>query len=112
MLVAALATLVALFHPPADTLSGSVRTAEGAPIAGATVSLPELNRLVTTDAQGAFRFVSLPQGRIMLVARAPGYAAVTSRASAGDRVDLKLQPSATVELPDLVVTAAPSAVEG
>ncbi len=112
MLVAVLAMLVAPFYPPADTLSGSVRNTEGAPIAGATVSLPELNRLVTTDAQGAFRFVSLPQGQVILVARAPGYAAVTARASAGDRIDLKLQSSATVEIADLVVTAAPSAVEG
>ena len=112
MLAAALATLVAVFHPPADTLSGSVRNAKGAPVAGATVSLPELNRQVTTDPQGAFRFISLPPGRIILVVRAPGYAAMTARASAGERVDLKLQPSATVEIADLVVTAAPSAVEG
>ena len=112
MVFATLATLLALVHAPVDSLSGRVRTADGTPIAGATVSLPELNRQATTDAQGAFGFVSLPAGHVLLVARAPGYAAVTSRVKVGDQVDLSLQPSATVELADLVVTAAPGAVEG
>jgi len=112
MVLATLATLLALVHAPSDSLSGRVRTADGTPIAGAMVSLPELNRQVLTDAQGAFRFVSLPAGQLVLVARAPGYAAVTSRVKAGDQVDLRLQPSATVEIADLVVTAAPGAIEG
>ena len=108
MVFATLATLLALVHAPSDSLSGRVRTADGTPIAGAMVSLPELNRQVLTDAQGAFRFVSLPAGQLVLVARAPGYAAVTSRVGQNPELqgivqcDTEAQVGAMVHLIDLL----------
>src|SRR5262245_20151248 len=58
----------------AGTIAGVVRS-QGSldPIARATVELPALRRVVTTDANGAFKLSDVPSGRWLVQARALGY---------------------------------------
>jgi hypothetical protein len=43
------------------------------PLAGATVSLPELNKTVITDSKGVFRFSAVPVGTVQLKITSVGY---------------------------------------
>jgi hypothetical protein len=45
----------------------------GVPIAGAIVEIAKLSQAVTADAQGLFRFASVPRGKHNMLARAVGY---------------------------------------
>jgi iron complex outermembrane receptor protein len=61
------------------TVSGRVTDAQGASVAGATVTLyaraPQLQRLTaTTDANGAYRFESLADGEYLIESEARGFA--------------------------------------
>lgn len=47
----------------AGELSGTLRDASALPVAGATVTLPELGRATTTDANGRYSFDGLAAGR-------------------------------------------------
>lgn len=58
----------------AGSISGSVRDAAGAPIAGATVLLSGPRRVsIATDNTGAFRFTGLPPGTYAVTANKGGY---------------------------------------
>jgi TonB-dependent starch-binding outer membrane protein SusC len=92
------------------TITGTVTSEGGSPLAYATVSLPSLNLSATTDAAGNYR-LSIPADRVAagadtLVVERLGYATtrvpVTMRA--GDqRVDIEVASSA-VALDEIVVT--------
>ncbi len=55
----------------ADTLRGRVTDAEGGPVEGADVQLPELRRAARTAGDGSFAFADAPPGSYTLVVR-PG----------------------------------------
>lgn len=72
-LLAAAAAITAQL--PQATVAGSVVDAErGQPLAGAVVSLPDLDRAVVTDARGGYTFRDVPPGPQHLVVRLIGYA--------------------------------------
>lgn len=68
-------------------VAGTVANQEGTPVAGATVTLTSVSqgfsRSFTTDAQGNFRAVALPQGQYEVVANASGYNSLTDTVSVG-----------------------------
>ena len=57
----------------AADVAGRVVSRDGAPIAGATVAITELNRAVTSGADGRFRFDAIPAGHYTLTVRQLGY---------------------------------------
>lgn len=80
--------------------------ATGLPIAGATVSIPDLKIGTSTDANGDFTLKQLPRGEYLLQVTAIGYASVTRIIDLANTysVDVKLSASA-YELADVIVTA-------
>ena len=97
-----------------DSLRGRVTDSTGKPIASANVTVIELARAASTDANGAFLLTDVPAGRYTVVARRVGYVA-TSRTimlSAGDREPLDLRlPSIIGNLEPVVVTATRQAID-
>jgi hypothetical protein len=82
---------------PAASIHGTVRAeGSGAPIARATVQIPELQRSVTTDEQGYFVLPGAQAGRWAVRATAIGYraheAVVQVSASGSLRLDFDLAP--------------------
>lgn len=75
----------------AATIRGTVKDAAGQPLAGATVAIGNL-RSATTDATGAFG-VDVPAGEYVLRVTLPGFGAKTQRVSAGEAVDVTLDPT-------------------
>ena len=101
------AKLLLLAQATQSSIAGVVRDAEsGAPLAEAVVSLPDLDRSVTTDSLGHYHFLQVPPGPQHLAIRRIGYAPRTLHALVSDRgrlqIDLALQP-VPIQLPVLVV---------
>jgi iron complex outermembrane receptor protein len=106
----------ALGSPPAPAklsaavgLSGVVRDSAGRPIGNVLVIIAQLNRSVTTNDEGTFRFNSLPSGSYHLgtqrLGYAPGHVDVVIPPTGTDvRVTITLRASA-VELTNVQVTA-------
>jgi iron complex outermembrane receptor protein len=93
---------------PADaSLHGAVLdSASHAPIAGATVSLPGLQRTTVTDRAGQYGFDRLPRDTVMVTVRFIGFAERTVRADltrGGMRLDLTLAQRA-IELEAITVS--------
>ncbi len=78
----------------------------GLPIAGVTVSVPDLKIGTSTDANGIYFLKQLPAGEYLIQVTAIGYASVTKIVDLGNTlsVDFKLSAS-NYELSDVVVTA-------
>jgi hypothetical protein len=72
-----------------SVLSGRIVDSAGAPIRGASVRVPQLDRSVTTDSMGGYRIEGLPTGRVIIVGEAPGFA--------GKRAEVTVPASGTVE---------------
>jgi len=70
-------------------LSGRIVDSAGAPIRGATVRVPQLERAATADSTGQFRIEGLPTGRVTIVGEAPGFV--------GKRVEVTIPANGTVE---------------
>jgi hypothetical protein len=76
-------SLAAVIPSPTDTthdLSGTVRSAAGAPITDATVTFTAGRRATTVtlaNASGFYRIAGLDSGTIVLTVSAPGYVAAT-----------------------------------
>ena len=70
-------------------LSGRIVDTAGAPIQGASVRVPQLERSVAVDSAGNFRLDGLPTGRMTIVGEAPGFA--------GKRVEVTIPANGTVE---------------
>lgn len=70
------------------SIVGTVTDEELRPIADATVSLTELQVRIVTGSDGAFEFLSVPEGRHVVEAQAPGHVGQSLRleVSSGDRV--------------------------
>jgi len=91
-----------------DSIRGRVADSTGVPIDAARVTIVELSRAASTNAQGAFVFADVPAGRYTLVARRLGYASVsrTITVGAGDRTSFDLRlPLILGDLEPVVVTA-------
>jgi iron complex outermembrane receptor protein/hemoglobin/transferrin/lactoferrin receptor protein len=88
-------------------LYGTVSGADGAPLAGASVSVPALSRSATTDSEGGYRLTGLPVGPIAVQFRAIGHQPVarTLRLSTGEERQLDAAlTTTTVSVTELVVT--------
>ena len=71
------------------TLTGRIVDTAGAPIQGARLRVPQLDRSVAVDSVGRFRLEGLPTGRVTIVGEAPGFA--------GKRAEVTVPASGTVE---------------
>ncbi|MFL5534080.1 MAG: carboxypeptidase-like regulatory domain-containing protein, partial [Gemmatimonadales bacterium] len=82
-----LATAILLLaQTPQASIAGVVRDAEsGARLADAMVALTDLNRSVTTDSLGRYRFLDLPAGPQHLTVRRIGYSLRTLHAFVPDQ---------------------------
>ena len=80
--------------------------ATGLPIAGVTVSIPDLKIGTSTNTNGIYLLKQLPRGEYLIQVTAVGYASVTKLIDLGNTysVDFKLSAS-NYELSDVVVTA-------
>lgn len=89
----ALAATVPLRAGEDFTVSGTVRSASGTPLAGVTVSVDEGSLSATTDAAGTFR-LRVSAGDHRLRASHPGYGAVARAlpVTADVAIDLRLDP--------------------
>jgi len=72
-------------------LSGRILDSAGAPIPGAGVRVPQLERVAKADSAGNYRIEGLPTGRVTIVGEAPGFV--------GKRVEVTLPASGVVEQP-------------
>ena len=70
-------------------LTGRIVDTAGAPIRGASVRVPQLERSVAVDSAGNFRLDGLPTGRVTIVGEAPGFA--------GKRAEVSIPANGTVE---------------
>ena len=94
-------------------LSGIVTDkATGAPIYGASVSIPDLRNGTSTDAKGFYRISNLPAGPYLVQVSYLGYGTVTQRInlSATKTLNIQLQPSA-IESGEVVITGVSRATE-
>lgn len=109
ILVLAVAPLAAAEDPA--TLSGRVvhHSHEDQPVAGATVTLVELRREATSDADGRFRFDAVPPGRYTLMAESlsAGNGVVQIRLVAAGELEVTLPIEVSMLEDELVVTAGP-----
>ena len=70
-------------------LTGRIVDTAGAPIIGASLRAPQLERSVAVDSTGRFRLEGLATGRVIVVGEAPGFA--------GKRVEVTIPASGSVE---------------
>ena len=70
-------------------LTGRIVDTAGAPIRGASVRVPQLERFAGVDSAGQFRLEGLPTGRVTIVGEAPGFA--------GKRVEVTVPATGAVE---------------
>ena len=75
----------------AAVLTGRIVDSAGAPIPGASVRVPQLERTVRVDSAGQYLIEGLPTGRVTIVGEAPGFA--------GKRAEVTVPSSGTVEQP-------------
>ena len=73
LLTALLFTTTVVFAQQPRPLSGTVKSAEGEPLAGASISIPSLNKTVMTEADGTFKIVGLSAGSNQLKISFLGY---------------------------------------
>ena len=71
------------------TLTGRIVDTAGAPIPGASLRVPQLDRSVVVDSAGRFSVEGLPTGRVTVVGEAPGFA--------GKRAEVTIPANGTVE---------------
>lgn len=78
----------------------------GQPVAGVTITIPDLKIATSTDANGVYLLQRLPKGEYLIQVSAVGYASETKVVDLGNTysVDFKLSAS-NYELSDVVVTA-------
>src|ERR1700733_9737336 len=112
-----LATLVALITVPVSvsanpkmnngTITGSITDkSTGRPIAGASISIPDLKIVAVADSEGHYVLRRLPKGRYLIQVTAVGFAGWTEVVdlSGSSRLDFQLAPSWNT-LADAVVTS-------
>ena len=106
------AGLQAMAQSPVGGISGRVIDRSGAPVAGATVAIAELNLSTTSDSGGRFRFGGIPAGTFTISARHIGLPPAATRISvAGSPVTVELVlPAGAQRIEPVNVTASRSPV--
>ncbi|MEO3402277.1 TonB-dependent receptor [Mucilaginibacter sp. CAU 1740] len=97
----------------AGTLSGTITDkADGKPIIGATVNIPDLRKGTITDVNGKYSFSTVPKGVFLVQVTYLGYLTVTQRVdfSKTNVYDVKMQTS-SLEAGEVVVTGVSKATE-
>src|SRR6185437_7199663 len=94
------------------TLTGTVTDKDGKPIAGATVTIPDLKTATITDAYGKYTLRKLPGGVYLVQITYVGYGTFNRRIdlSKTTQLDAQMQP-ATIESAEVVVTGVSKATE-
>jgi hypothetical protein len=87
--IVGLAAPAVLHAQGAATLTGRVLDSTGAPIRGAGVRVPQLEKSASVDSTGTFRIEGLPTGKVTIVGEAPGFV--------GQRVEVTVPASGTVD---------------
>lgn len=98
--------------PATGSIAGRVTSAEGEPVAGATVLLAELRRRTTTAEDGGFRFDAVPRGEYLLEASSDRLGSTVERVAVtgGDTpAEAVLILDLLVHRDEIVVTASPDA---
>ena len=91
---------------PAGKITGKVTDKKtGRPIAGVSISVPDLKIGASTDANGAYTLKNLPGGSYLIQVSANGYASLTQTIDLGKTftIDFKLSMS-SYELADVIIT--------
>ena len=98
-------------QPARGSIAGKVATEGGAPIAGADVSILELNRHAATGADGAFRFDNVPPGEYLLeaVSERAGTGLTRAVVTAGATAEVTLGLDLAVHREEILVTASADA---
>ena len=99
--------------PPAGTLKGTVTDkADGTPIIGATVSIPDLKTGSITDVGGHYTLSDLPRGVYLVQVTYVGYGTYNQRVDFSKiaTLDIQLQ-SSSIETGEVVITGVSKATE-
>ncbi|HVW94801.1 MAG TPA: TonB-dependent receptor [Mucilaginibacter sp.] len=110
---AAMAGATTTHDDDAGTVTGTVTDkADGTPIIGATVSVPDLRRGSITDVNGHYTLDNLPRGVYLVQVSYVGYATYTQRVdfSKTTTFDIQLQAS-SIETGEVVITGVSKATE-
>jgi len=98
--------------PGSGSLSGRITDSHGAPLAGATVYIPDLKLGVIADTAGEYHFNNLPSGRYLVEAHSVGFKTLTKTAAISGPVTLDFVLSDTyVEESAVVVTGLSKATQ-
>ncbi len=116
VLIAIASTAPALLYAqqgqPRGALEGAVTDAEGQPLAGVNVFVPDLERGTATEANGTYRLARLPAQRLRVRFSYVGYATTTREVAVPrgqtQTLDVALQQAA-LEGQEFVVTGTPTA---
>ncbi|HWZ13607.1 MAG TPA: TonB-dependent receptor, partial [Mucilaginibacter sp.] len=95
------------------TLTGTVTDkADGKPIPGATVSIPDLRLVTVTDEKGHYTLTRLPRGIYLFQVKFLGYAAFSQRVDFTKTTVLNAQLQASaIETGEVVITGVSKATE-
>jgi len=106
-------TLLAAPGPDLGTLTGTVTDkADGKPIAGATISIPDLKIGTATDANGKFSITLATKASHLVLISYVGYATFDSTVNFATTSHLEVQLSlSTIEAGEVVVTGVSKATE-
>lgn len=97
----------------AGNLTGTITDkADGKPIPGATVSIPDLRMVTVTDANGKYKLSQLPRGTYLVQVSYLGYAPSNQKInfSTTSSLDVQLQ-SSTIETGEVIITGVSRATE-
>jgi hypothetical protein len=100
--------------PGPRVLTGVVRDTSGDPVNGVEITIPDLKRRLYNDADGLFRFDSMPRGKHRLRARKIGYAPQVREVVVGDSgavAEFEIVPFARA-LPPMVTSAERGGLSG
>ncbi|MBB3054427.1 TonB-dependent receptor [Mucilaginibacter gotjawali] len=103
--------------PPGDVTIGNITgtitdKADGKPIIGATVSIPDLKTGTITDVNGHFNINNLPKGVYLVQVSYLGYSTYTEKVDFAKTTVLNIQlTSSTIETGEVVITGVSKATE-
>ena len=72
LLLFTLAVTIPAFAQQSYNVSGTVSAGNGQTLPGATISLPDLQKRIVTDAEGRFR-INVPEGKTKVIVTFVGY---------------------------------------
>lgn len=110
-IIPAIVTLVLILSHPAhaQTVSGMITDPSGAPVSGATIAIPALQRRTAADETGSFALQRVPHGTYIIEVASLGHLTETRTVHvepAGVTLTIVLQPS-PLEMGGITVTGRP-----